>query len=106
MDAMTNLSPDLLAAQPELPVKMLTRFDRIERVLHWVNALLFLVLIVTAGMLYLPFLATLVGRRGFVRDIHVISGLMLPFPVLIALAGPWSRNLKADLRRLNRWMKD
>ena len=116
--AMMNLSPESAEAMPtegpkegptEVPEKtpqMLLRFDRIERWLHWANAILFGVLLVTAAMLYQPFLATVIGRRGLVRDVHVISGLLLPVPIVLALAGPWNQNLRRDLRRLNRWIAD
>jgi formate dehydrogenase subunit gamma len=42
-----------------------------------------------------------------VKTIHVYAGLMLPLPLLIGVIGPrWGRALRADLRRLNRWIPD
>ncbi|MFJ2440418.1 MULTISPECIES: cytochrome b/b6 domain-containing protein [unclassified Streptomyces] len=55
----------------------------------------------TAACLYLPFLAELVGRRALVTTVHQWSGLLLPVPVLLGL---FSRALRADLRRLNRFL--
>jgi len=81
----------------------LLRFDLAERALHWANAALFLVLIGTAAVLYLAPLSALVGRRPLVRDTHVIAGLLLPVPWLVARAGPWSAVLRADVRRLARF---
>ena len=60
----------------DLPVR---RFDRTERVLHWVNAALFLLLVVTGAVMYNGALSGFVGRRLVVRTVHVYSGLSLPF---------------------------
>lgn len=79
------------------------RFDLAERALHWANASLFLVLIATAAVLYLPALSSLVGRRLLIRNVHVITGLLLPVPWLVARGGPWSAALRADVRCLGRF---
>ncbi len=92
--------------EPRRAGGMLERFDRIERAVHWVNAALFLVLVVTGAILYLEPLQAYVGRRALVEDIHVYAGLALPVPLLIALTGSWGRSLRTDMRRFNRWSKD
>lgn len=84
-------------------VNRLIRFAPVERVLHWANATLFLILIATAAVLYLAPLSALVGRRPLVRDIHVIAGVLLPLPWLVARYGPWSAPLRADVRRMARF---
>ena len=83
----------------------LERFDTVERTLHWSNAVLFGVLMVTAAILYVGPLSALVGRRALVRQVHVVSGLALPVPLLGALAVPRrrARLLRADLRLLDRF---
>lgn len=81
----------------------LARFSLAERMLHWANAALFLVLIATAAVLYLAPLSALVGRRPLVRDVHVIAGVLLPLPWLVARWGPWSAVLRADVRRMARF---
>jgi formate dehydrogenase subunit gamma len=73
---------------------------------HWVNAGLVLILVVTGAALYLEPLGALIGRRALVEDIHVYTGLALPIPLVLALCGSWGRALRADLRRFNRWSKD
>ncbi len=83
----------------------LARFDRVERAVHWVNAVLILVLVFTGAALYLEPLGQAVGRRALVQDVHVYCGLALPLPLVLALAGPWGRALRADLRRFNRWSR-
>lgn len=85
---------------------LLVRFDRVERAVHWANAMLFLVLVATGAILYLEPLQALVGRRALVEDIHVYAGLALPLPLVIALSGSWGRALRDDVRRFNRWSSD
>jgi formate dehydrogenase subunit gamma len=85
------------------PPPRLPRFALVERVLHWTSAVLFLVLIATAAVLYLAPLSALVGRRPLVRDVHVVAGLLLPVPWLVARYGPWSAPVRSDARRLGRF---
>lgn len=82
------------------------RFDRTERVLHWTNATLFLILLATGMTLYIGPLSSAVGRRVLVKDIHVASGVLLPLPLLVAYAGSWRSGLRRDVRRLARWSID
>jgi formate dehydrogenase subunit gamma len=65
-----------------------------------------LVLLATGFSLYAGPLSSLVGRRELVRTIHVYSGLLLPIPVLLAIALRAGSQLRADLGRLNRWTRD
>ncbi|WP_280696841.1 cytochrome b/b6 domain-containing protein [Kitasatospora sp. GP82] len=76
------------------------RFTRAERWVHWATAGLMLVCLATAGCLYYPPLAELVGRRRLVVTLHVWCGVLLPVPLLLGLA---SRALRGDLSRLNRF---
>jgi formate dehydrogenase subunit gamma len=94
----TNLSADLTARVP--------RFDRLERVVHWCNATLFGVVILTGAALYAGPLSTLVGRRDLVRVVHVYTGLALPVPLLLGIVLRSGRQLRDDLRALNRWIPD
>jgi formate dehydrogenase subunit gamma len=81
----------------------LVRFDRTERVVHWVTAALVLILMATGAAMYAGPISTLVGRRALMRDVHVIAGLALPVPILVAvLARRRGAALRADLRELNR----
>jgi formate dehydrogenase subunit gamma len=96
-------TPTRTAARAEPPLK---RFDVRERLLHWVNATLFGTLMLTGAALYAGPISTLVGHRPVVRFIHVYSGLLLPFPLLLAIAGRRGRMVRTDLSRLNRWSRD
>jgi len=89
-----------------VPPDRLLRFDRAERWLHWANAALFGVLMATAAVLYVGQLSALVGRRELVRIVHVWSGLLLPLPLVLAVAGPWRRRVLDDLSELNRFDAD
>jgi formate dehydrogenase subunit gamma len=91
---------------PPAERERLLRFDGAERVLHWVNAALFLTVMSTAAILYIGPLSAAVGRRELIRTIHVWTGIALPVPVLVTLAGRWGRGFRADVSRLNRWTKD
>ncbi|MEW6471575.1 MAG: cytochrome b/b6 domain-containing protein [Actinomycetota bacterium] len=82
------------------------RFDRTERWLHWITAALVGVLVVTGGVLYWGELASIVGRRALFKEIHVIAGLGLPLPFLLALPGRRGRRLRRDLGSLNRFSAD
>lgn len=84
----------------------LLRFDRVERTVHWVNASLFGVLMLTGAALYAGPVSALVGNREIVRTLHVYSGLALPIPLLVAVLGRRGRQLRTDLGRLNRWSRD
>ncbi|GAA4073121.1 cytochrome b/b6 domain-containing protein [Actinomadura miaoliensis] len=78
----------------------LPRFTRAERWVHHATALLMLVCLVTALLLYVPGLSAAVGRRDLIRPLHVWCGFALPVPVLLGLV---SRAFRADLRRLDRF---
>ncbi len=79
------------------------RFGRVERSLHWVNATLFFVLMITGAFLYVGPLSAIVGRRELVRTIHVYCGIALPIPLLIALVGRHGARLRQDFGELNRF---
>jgi formate dehydrogenase subunit gamma len=92
--------------QPDVAERPLLRFDRVERTLHWVNATLFGILMLTGAALYAGPISVLVGNRLIVRNLHVYSGLLLPVPLLVAVVSRRGARLRADLGRLNRWSHD
>lgn len=81
----------------------LVRFDRVERLVHWTTALLFVIALATGTVLYVGPLSTLVGRRVLVKDLHVYAGLLLPLPLIVGYAGRWRVGLRRDVQRLARW---
>jgi formate dehydrogenase subunit gamma len=88
----------------------LRRFSRTERIVHRMIAVLMIVCILTAAVLYNGSLAIPIGHRHLVELIHVYSGFALPVPMLLGII---SAAYRADLRRLNRftpldwrWLRD
>ena len=82
------------------------RFDATERWLHWATAALVGVLVTTGAVLYWGELSSLFGRRTFFKQVHVIAGLGLPLPFLLALPGRRGRALRRDIGVLNRFSAD
>src|SRR5262245_11712649 len=103
MTATTN-PPEPGAAEPA--ERALTRFDRVERIAHWVNAALFVTVMLTGSVLYIGELSVIVGNRQIVRFVHVYCGLAIPVAFLVALLPRWGRALRRDVSRLNRWIPD
>jgi len=101
--AATTTPPDGDTLPPETPI---VRFDRVERIAHWVNAALFGIVMLTGSILYIGQLSVLVGNRDVVRFIHVYCGLAIPVAFLVAYAPRWGRALRRDFSRINRWSRD
>jgi formate dehydrogenase subunit gamma len=78
----------------------LHRFSRAERAVHWTFAVLMIVCILTAAVLYNGSLALHVGHRRVVELVHVYSGFALPVPMVLGLV---SVAYRADLHRLGRF---
>ncbi len=51
------------------------RFTLTERLLHWVHASAFFVLLGSGLVMYIPALATIVGRRPLIKDVHFYTGI-------------------------------
>ena len=92
--------------QPDKPAIRVLRFDRVQRTAHWANALLFLILMATALPLYFGSLGDVIGRRHLVAQIHLWTGVALPFPLIVSLIGPWGARMRKDAKRINRWTRD
>jgi formate dehydrogenase subunit gamma len=82
------------------------RFSRTERLLHWANAIGFVVLLATGLILYLPSLAVLVGRRPLIQDIHFWCGIgWVSTLAVIAVLGD-RRGLARLAREVDRFDRD
>jgi formate dehydrogenase subunit gamma len=81
------------------------RFSRVERLLHWVNALGFFFLLVTGLILYLPSLSVLISRRQTIQYIHFWGGVawLGALAAVIVLGG---RRLLATARELDTFDRD
>lgn len=79
------------------------RFAPVERAVHWWTAALVGVCIATSLALSVAPVATLVGRRALMREVHVVSGLLIPLPLVVGLAGRWRGPMRRTLRDLDRF---
>lgn len=84
-------------------MSQIQRFTPAERWVHRSTAILVGILVVTGAILYFGTLSVAVGRRTLVEGIHVGAGLALPFPTLLGLL---SREFRADVERLSRFLPD
>jgi formate dehydrogenase subunit gamma len=102
------MTPPADPAHPDDPAHpaTITRFDRVERALHWTNAVLFLFLIATGFTLYGAPGTGWIGNKRSVVDLHTYVGFALPIPVLLAIATRAGRQLRADFHLMARWTED
>ena len=84
---------------------MIDRFGRATRALHWATAAFVLACALTGLVLYVGPLSAIVGRRNLVKDTHVVAGLAMPVPLVLAYAGRWRREIRGEFRRLARWTR-
>ncbi len=73
--------------------------------MHWATAAAVLTCALTGLVLYVGPLSSMVGRRNLVKDIHVIAGLSMPVPLILAYLGGWRTAVRADIGRLSRWTR-
>lgn len=91
----TATEPRIAGPQAGRRRRYVERFTLTERLLHWVHAGAFFVLLGSGLILYLPALSTAVGRRPLIKDIHFWTGISWAGAlVLIAVLG----NRRALLR--------
>lgn len=87
-------------ASPERP--RIARFGATERLLHWVHAIAFFVLLGSGLVLYLPALADAFGNRPVAKTVHLITAVAwLAALVAIVLLGN-RRALSRDRREIER----
>jgi formate dehydrogenase subunit gamma len=86
--AETATHPDISAPLERQRRRYVKRFTFTERLLHWVHASAFFVLLGSGLILYLPALSDAVGRRPLIKDIHFWTGISWAGAlVLIAVFG-------------------
>lgn len=88
------------------PARWVLRFNRTERLVHWVQAITFLLLLSTGLIISVASLETVVGHRAFLREVHLIAAFFFVFgPALVALAGNF-RSIRQDEREVDGWTRD
>ena len=81
------------------------RFSRMERLLHWVNALGFFFLLATGLILYLPSFSVLVSRRQLIQSLHFWSGVGW-LGALVAILVLGGRRMLRTARELESFDRD
>jgi formate dehydrogenase subunit gamma len=82
------------------------RFGRTERLVHWVQAITFLVLLASGLVLGISQLETLVGHRAILREIHLTMAFFFVFgPALVVLAGD-RRAVIENVHEVDEWDRD
>src|ERR1700722_10927719 len=93
------------AVAPDRP-RYVRRFTLTERLLHWVHASAFFVLLATGLCLYIPALATTFGNRPLLKDIHFYTAISWPGAMLLIIALGNRRALRATLREIDLFDRD
>src|SRR5438105_7598709 len=92
-------------AEPPRP-RYVVRFTLTERLLHWIHAAAFLVLLGSGLMLYVPALASAAGRRPLFKDIHFWTGISWAGAILLVATLGNRRALVATAREIDRFDQD
>lgn len=94
------------AVSPVIGMGRVERFTRTERAVHWIQAVGFLLLLVTGFILALPQLEATIGHRELMREIHLTAAFLFAFgPTVVALAGDRG-SLGRDVEAVDRWDAD
>src|SRR3984957_7972696 len=98
-------SPAVHASRRPRP-RYIERFTLTERLLHWVHAAAFFVLLGSGLVLYLPALSTTFADRPLIKDVHFYTAISWAGAmVLIALLGN-RRALRRTLREVDLFDRD
>jgi formate dehydrogenase subunit gamma len=82
------------------------RFTLTERLLHWVHASAFFVLLGSGLVLYIPSLSVAVGRRPFVKDVHFWTGISWAGAILLIVALGNRKALARTVREIDVFDRD
>ena len=98
----------LWLARPTPPARprYVERFTLTERLLHWVHASAFFVLLGSGLVLYLPSLSTAVARRPLIKDIHFWTGISWAGAILLIAVLGNRRALAQTAREIDLFDRD
>src|SRR5712691_2620953 len=82
------------------------RFTLTERLLHWVHASAFFVLLGSGLVLYLPSLSTAISRRPLIKDIHFWTGISWAGAILLIAVLGNRRALTNTIREIDLFDRD
>lgn len=92
---------------PSEPARTVRRFTPSEIVFHWAQAIPYLVLLVTGGILFAERILDLDAlSKETLIDVHRIAGVALPVCILLAFLGGDKRLLLRNLRLGTRFTRD
>ena len=86
--------------------KLVRRFSRTERALHWVVALGFFALLASGLVLYVPELSVLVARRPLIKTLHLYTGVAWLVGLVLVIAVGNRKGLLTTFRELDRFDED
>ena len=96
-----------MALAPDRPRRRyVVRFTLTERLVHWIHATAFFVLLGSGLVLYLPSLAGAIGRRPLVKDIHFWTGISWAGAILVVAAMGNRRALIDTAREIDFFDRD
>ena len=82
------------------------RFTLTERLIHWVHATAFFVLLGSGLVLYLPSLSAAIARRPLIKDIHFWTGISWAGAILIIAVLGNRRALAQTAREIDLFDRD
>jgi formate dehydrogenase subunit gamma len=82
------------------------RFTLTERLLHWIHASAFFVLLGSGLVLYLPALSREISRRPLIKDIHVWTAVAWGGAIVLVVALGNRRALARTIREIDRFDRD
>jgi formate dehydrogenase subunit gamma len=86
--------------------RLVERFTLTERLLHWVHAAAFFVLLGSGLVLYLPSLSSAVGRRPLVKDVHFWTAVSWAGAIVLIAALGNRRALARTVREIDVFDRD
>ena len=87
-------------------VRYVERFTLTERLLHWIHASAFFVLLGSGLVLYIPTLSAAVGRRPLIKDIHFWTGISWAGAILLVATLGNRRAVRATIREIDLFDRD
>jgi formate dehydrogenase subunit gamma len=81
--------------------RMVMRFSKTERALHWIHAVAFFALLVTGVVLYLPALGGALGSRETVKTVHLYTALGWAVALAFVVVAGNRAALRTTLRQVN-----
>jgi formate dehydrogenase subunit gamma len=103
---MANTTTVANTAPPRARPRYVERFTLTERLLHWIHASAFFVLLGSGLVLYLPSLSEAVARRPLIKDIHFWTGVSWAGAILLVSTLGNRRALIQTLREIDLFDRD